>query len=152
MQASNHQDQNTNTHERIQRLRNSARRLQTEIDNITREIRELETSINNKEEQETEQINDTREGSRRSKGNANQRTQLENKRAVSLEVGLKIQYNRKGGKRLNPYNPNNGQGTITKITQQWIYFRTDEGQTKYRAPQNVAPIENNNQISSKDDS
>ncbi len=126
-----------NTQDRLNRLRQSARTLQNEINNITKEIQELEIKLN-RENTEVE-----REQPRRNKKrteNKNTESTVINRENVPLEAGIRIQYNRKGGKRLNKSNVNNGHGTITKITAQWIYFDTDDGRTLYRAPHNVSRI------------
>ncbi len=136
----NNNQERTDAHERLQRLRTSARILQTEIDKITREIQQLDTSLRNENTQKTEQTNNATAGSIENKRNANPRNKRENEQDTPLQVGLKIQYNRKGGKRLNTRNKRNGHGTITKITDQWVYFKTDEGEIKYRAPKNVAQL------------
>ncbi len=111
-------DKNT-TAKRINRLRKSARTLQLQIDTITKEIQELELELGH-EKRET--------------------SQGENTEGENLRVGQRIIYNRKAGKPLNPTHAHNPRGTIISISEQWIHFRTDDGDIKYRAPKNIASI------------
>ncbi len=93
--------QDTNT-ERLQRLIQSARVLQAEIDNITREIQYSSECKEKKDQARGE----------------NENADLQD---PPLEVGQRIQYSRRSGKRLNPHNGNNGRGAVTKITAKWIF-------------------------------
>ncbi len=113
-------------YEKLQRLRTSAKRLQEEVDNITREIEQLQASLS--EEKQQQEIN-TKEGRRQT-----------DTTEPKLQVGQRIQYNRRGGKRLNKSNGNNPHGTISRITDKWVYFDADNGEKLYRAHKNVASI------------
>ncbi len=108
------------TTKRLENLRDSARTLQREINAITREIRALEIELGSVEKEENRES-----------------TTEENK----LRVGQRIQFNKKAGKPLKPSAAHNPRGTIISITEQWIHFRTDDGDIKYRAPKNIATID-----------
>ncbi len=105
---------------KLRQLRESATRLQQEIDGITKQIKELELKVDTRKE-ETDQA--------------------ENTTNTRLSIRQRIQYNRKAGKPLNIRSAHNPRGTIVSITQQWIHFRTDDGDIKYRAPKNIKTIE-----------
>ncbi len=102
-------------------------KLQEEVDNITKEIEQLQASLDGEDRHKQQASTNT---DRRETDTSEPK----------LRVGQRIQYNRRGGKRLNKNNGNNPRGTISRVTDQWVHFDADDGQKLYRAHKNVSLV------------
>ena len=109
---------------RLAELRQNAELVQREIETITEQI-ELLDRIITEDDTSSEQV-----------GEVNRETE---DRAV--EVGDRVRYNKKAGKRLRESNAHNPRGTVTRITEHYIYIKTDDtGDIINRAAFNVSRI------------
>ncbi len=88
---------------KLSQLQRSAELLQKEIEIITEQLEHLDTVIQESSSNEDDQERESR-----------------------LQVGDRVQYNKKPGKRLNKTSAHNPRGIITSISDHYISIRTDE--------------------------